>query len=192
MRRSCCRSRSDSYFCSWLSDNLNYNLQTSQYLYFHLLVETLELHLHQHRQVVEQRVPFPVEIHLQIDATAFVYFLGWEWVHCREGDFGLQSVLDEHQSGILGIYLSYDRLLGLVPVFEELVGVVVRWGSGRITGHSVPHVHLVTDLGHFNFVDCINTKVLMKAGRGYRSMAAASSLCTKTSAYLLMGEVKWV
>ncbi len=32
----------------------------------------------------------------------------------------------------------------------------------------------------------------MKVGRGYRSIAAASSLWTKTSAYLLIGEVKWV
>ena len=32
----------------------------------------------------------------------------------------------------------------------------------------------------------------MKLGKGSRSMAAAKSLWTRTSAYLLIGDVKWV
>lgn len=110
----------------------------------------------------------------------------------RKCDFALEAILHQHDSHVFFLNGGDDGLFGAVSVFEVVVGVVVAGSSRCVSGHAVAHVHLLADLAHLQFVYCVIGEILMKVGSGSRSMAAASRRCTRTSAYLRIGEVKWV
>lgn len=159
-----------------VNDNLNNEWrEQSQNLNLHQLVEPLQLDPHPHLHVLEQRVGLPLNTYFREDAPSLVQLPRLLRVGRSQGDLALEAVLGQHQGAGFGLDLGEDGLLGGFPLLEELVGVVVRRGSGGVSGHAVPHVHLVTDLCHFELVDWIEDRVLMKEGRGSRSIAATSS-----------------